>query len=253
MTDQPIVNTTTGRLRGRAEDGLLAFRGIPRAAPPVGPARWRAARSHPGWAGVRDTTQYGPSAPQPWMPGGSPVIGTHGDPPFAEDRLTLNLWTPGLDDARRPVLVWIHGGGFLTGSGNMPAYATDTFARDGDLVGISINYRLGPLGFLAGAGDENVWLTDQVASLQWIAGNVEAFGGDQDRITLAGQSGGAFSIAALAKHPGARDLFHRGILQSPPLGLELPMLRTPLRAPVRWPGTWDTAASARCAANPGRT
>jgi len=222
MTDQPIVDTTVGMVRGRAEDGLLAFRGIPYAAPPVGPARWRAARPHPGWTGVRDATGYGPSAPQPWMPGGSPVIGTHGDPPFAEDCLTLNLWTPGLDDARRPVLVWIHGGGFLTGSGNMPAYATDTFARDGDLVGISINYRLGPLGFLAGVGDENVWLTDQVAALQWIAANVAAFGGDPARITLAGQSGGAFSIAALAQHPGARDLFHRGILQSPPLGLELP-------------------------------
>jgi para-nitrobenzyl esterase len=222
MTDQPIVTTTTGTLRGRAEDGLLAFRGIPYAAAPAGAARWRAARPHPGWTGVRDAIGYGPSAPQPWLPGGSPVIGTHGDRPFAEDCLTLNLWTPDLDAARRPVLVWIHGGGFLTGSGNMPAYATDTFARDGDLVGISINYRLGPLGFLAGAGDENVWLTDQVAALQWIAGNVAAFGGDPDRITLAGQSGGAFSIAALAQHPGARDLFQRGILQSPPLGLELP-------------------------------
>jgi carboxylesterase type B len=222
MTDQPIVTTTTGTLRGRAEDALLAFRGIPYAAPPVGAARWRAARPHPGWTGVRDAAGYGPSAPQPWLPGGSPVIGTHGDPPFAEDCLTLNLWTPGLDAARRPVLVWIHGGGLLTGSGNMPAYATDTFARDGDLVGISINYRLGPLGFLAGAGDENVWLTDQVTALQWIADNVAAFGGDPARITLAGQSGGAFSIAALAQHPGARDLFHRAILQSPPLGLELP-------------------------------
>ena len=222
MTDQPIVTTTTGTLRGRAEDALLAFRGIPYAAPPVGAGRWRAARPHPGWTGVRDAAGYGPSAPQPWLPGGSPVIGTHGDPPFAEDCLTLNLWTPGLDAARRPVLVWIHGGGLLTGSGNMPAYATDTFARDGDLVGISINYRLGPLGFLAGAGDENVWLTDQVTALQWIADNVAAFGGDPARITLAGQSGGAFSIAALAQHPGARDLFHRAILQSPPLGLELP-------------------------------
>jgi carboxylesterase type B len=142
MTDQPIVTTTTGTLRGRAEDALMAFRGVPYAAPPAGAARWRAARSHPGWTGVRDATGYGPSAPQPWLPGGSPVIGTHGDPPFGEDCLTLNLWTPGLDAARRPVLVWIHGGGFLTGSGNMPAYAADTFARDGDLVGISINYRL---------------------------------------------------------------------------------------------------------------
>lgn len=220
MTDRPTVNTTAGDLSGRLEDGLYVFRGVPYAAPPVGDLRWRAARPHAGWDGVRDASAYGPSAPQPWMPGGTPVIGTHGDPPFDEDCLTLNLWTPGLDGARRPVLVWIHGGGLLTGSGNLPYYATDTFARDGDLVGISINYRLGPLGFLAGMGDENVWLTDQVEALRWIADNVAAFGGDPDQITLAGQSGGAFSIAALAQHPVARRLFHRGILQSPPLGVQ---------------------------------
>jgi para-nitrobenzyl esterase len=151
-----------------------------------------------------------------------PPVGSHGAPPFGEDCLTLNLWTPGIDDARRPVLVWIHGGGFLTGSGNLPFYACDTFARDGDLVAISINYRLGPLGFLSGLGDANVWLTDQIAALQWIAANVAAFGGDPARVTLAGQSGGALSIAALSQHPGARGLFRRGILQSPPLGLDLP-------------------------------
>jgi para-nitrobenzyl esterase len=120
------------------------------------------------------------------------------------------------------VLVWIHGGGFLSGSGNLPFYAGDTFARDGDLVAISINYRIGPLGFLAGLGDHNVWLTDQIAALRWIADNVAAFGGDPDRITLAGQSGGGFSIAALAQHRDSRGLFRRGILQSPPLGLRLP-------------------------------
>jgi len=132
------------------------------------------------------------------------------------------VWTPGIDDARRPVLVWIHGGGFLTGSGNLAFYAADTFARDGDAVAISINYRLGPLGFMSGVGDANVWLTDQVAALRWVAANAAAFGGDPARIALAGQSGGAFSIAALAQHPDTRGLFQRGILQSPPLGLDLP-------------------------------
>jgi carboxylesterase type B len=222
MTDGLIVNTNLGTLRGSAEEGLSVFRGVPYAAPPTGDARWKAARPHPGWSGVRDATQYGLSAPQPWMPGGMPPLGEHGAPPFGEDCLTLNLWTPGIDDARRPVVVWIHGGGFLTGSGSLPFYAGDTFARDGDVVAISINYRLGPLGFLAGVGDPNVWLTDQVAALQWITANVAAFGGDPARITLAGQSGGAFSVAALAQHPVARGLFHRGILQSPPLGLDLP-------------------------------
>ncbi|HEY5986494.1 MAG TPA: carboxylesterase family protein [Streptosporangiaceae bacterium] len=222
MTELPIASTTSGTLRGRVEDGLGVFRGVPYAAPPVGPARWKAAQPHPGWDGVRDATEYGPSAPQPWLPGGLPPIGSHGEPPFVENCLTLNVWTPGIDDFRRPVLVWIHGGGFLTGSGNLPFYAADTFARDGDVVAISINYRLGPLGFLSGVGDANVWLTDQVAALRWIVANVTAFGGDPARITLAGQSGGAFSIAALAQHPDTQGLFQRGILQSPPLGLDLP-------------------------------
>jgi carboxylesterase type B len=222
MTDQLTVRTDLGVLRGCAQEGLYVFRGVPYAAPPTGDARWRAARPHPGWQGERDATEYGLSAPQPWMPGGMPPLGEHGAPPFGEDCLTLNLWTPGIDDARRPVLVWIHGGGFLTGSGNLPFYACDTFARDGDVVAISINYRLGPLGFLSGVGDPNVWLTDQIAALQWIVANVAAFGGDPARITLAGQSGGAFSIAALVQHPVARGMFQRGILQSPPLGLDLP-------------------------------
>ncbi|HXW86967.1 MAG TPA: carboxylesterase family protein [Streptosporangiaceae bacterium] len=222
MTQPPLATTTLGIVRGCVEDGLCVFRGVPYAAPPVGPARWQAARPHPGWAGVRDATRYGASAPQPWRPDRLPVIGRHGEPPFDEDCLTLNVWTPGTDSERRPVLVWIHGGGFLTGSGNLPFYAGDTFARNGDIVAISINYRLGPLGFLPGLGDANAWLTDQVAALQWIAGNVAAFGGDPARITVAGQSGGAFSVAALAQHPGSRHLFQRGILQSPPAGLALP-------------------------------
>ena len=226
MTERPTVSTTSGRLRGYAEGGVYGFRGVPYAAPPVGALRWQAARPHPGWDGVRDAAEYGPTAPQPWRPEGLPVIGplvgSHGEPPFDEDCLTLNLWTPGVDDRRRPVLVWIHGGGFMTGSGNLPYYAGDRFASDGDIVAISINYRLGPLGFLSGVGDANCWLSDQVAALQWIVDNVAAFGGDPSRITLAGQSGGAFSIAALAQHPEARSQFQRGILQSPPLGLDLP-------------------------------
>jgi carboxylesterase type B len=222
MPSRSLVTTTSGPIAGTTEDGLAVFLGVPYAAAPVGDSRFRAARPHPGWQDVRDATRYGPSAPQPYLPGGRPPLGVHGEPPFDEDCLTLNVWTPAPDDQRRPVLVWIHGGGFLSGSGNLPFYAGDTFARDGDLVAISINYRIGPLGFLAGVGDANIWLTDQVAALRWIVDNAAAFGGDPDRITLAGQSGGGFSIAALAQHPDARGLFQRGILQSPPLGLDLP-------------------------------
>ncbi|MFI6321461.1 carboxylesterase/lipase family protein [Nonomuraea sp. NPDC050556] len=212
-----IVEVTQGALRGTSEDGLVVFRGVPYAAPPVGDLRWRTAQPHPGWSGVREAAEYGPSAPQFHFPGVHPILGNHGLPPFDEDCLTLNVWTPGVDDARRPVLVWIHGGGFLSGSGSLPVYAGDTFARNGDLVVVSINYRLGPLGFLHGVGDDDVWLSDQVAALTWVRDNIARFGGDPDNVTVAGQSGGALSIGAL---PGG--LFHRAILQSAPLGLELP-------------------------------
>ncbi|MFI9503189.1 carboxylesterase/lipase family protein [Nocardia sp. NPDC052566] len=232
MIEQPTAKTTAGVVRGRAEEDVLAFLGVPYAEPPVGPLRWRSARPHPGWAGVRDATAYGPSVPQPWRPGSQPMLGTHGDPPFAEDCLTLNLWTPAVDDLRRPVLVFIHGGGFVTGSGNLATYAGDTFASDGDVVAISINYRVGAFGFLAGLGDANVWLSDQVAALRWIVDNVAAFGGDPAAITLVGHSGGGLAIAALAQHPEARGLFQRGVLQSPAFGVDMQTPETALERTV---------------------
>lgn len=222
----PVATTESGRLRGAWEDGLAVFRGVPYAAPPVGDLRWRPAAPHGGWDGERDATTAAPSAPQPFM-GPDPILGGHGFPPFDEDCLTLNVWTPGADDARRPVLVWIHGGGFVSGSGSLPIYAGDTFARDGDLVVVTITYRIGPLGYLYlgdedGADSGNFWLTDQLAALRWVRDNIAAFGGDPDQVTVAGQSGGAFSTAALAVHPEGGTLFRRAILQSPPFGLRLP-------------------------------
>ncbi|MGW7439150.1 carboxylesterase/lipase family protein [Streptomyces sp. NPDC054849] len=215
-----------GRLRGGVEGGLTVFKGVPYAAPPVGALRWRPAQPHPGWQGTRDATAFGPSAPQPYREGGDAVLGNHGAPPFSEDCLTLNVWTPAADDAKRPVMVWIHGGGFISGSGSLPHYSGETFARNGDLVVVTLNYRLGPLGYLyfgeEGAGG-NFWLTDQLAALRWVRDNISAFGGDPDQITLAGQSGGALSVAALAgARPAGRPLFRRAILQSPPLGLQIP-------------------------------
>ncbi|MCJ0875163.1 carboxylesterase/lipase family protein [Streptomyces sp. AP-93] len=222
----PVVELPSGRLRGSTEGGLAVFKGVPYAAPPVGALRWRPTRPHPGWQGTRDATAFGPSAPQPYREGGDQVLGTHGSPPFDEDCLTLNVWTPGTDAAKRPVMVWIHGGGFISGSGSMPGYSGETFSRDGDLVVVTINYRLGPLGYLYfgedGAGG-NFWLADQLAALRWVRDNIAAFGGDPDDITLAGQSGGALSVAALAGvRPKGRPLFRRAILQSPPLGLKIP-------------------------------
>ncbi|MFE2167660.1 carboxylesterase/lipase family protein [Streptomyces sp. NPDC059447] len=222
----PVVELPSGRLRGAAEGGLAVFKGVPYAAPPVGALRWRPAQPHPGWQGTRDATAFGPSAPQPYREGGDQVLGTHGSPPFDEDCLTLNVWTPGADGAKRPVMVWIHGGGFISGSGSLPNYSGETFSRDGDLVVVTVNYRLGPLGYLYfgedGAGG-NFWLTDQLAALRWVRDNIAAFGGDPEDITVAGQSGGALSVAALAGvRPKGRPLFRRAILQSPPLGLRIP-------------------------------
>jgi para-nitrobenzyl esterase len=224
------VATTCGPVRGAHEDGLAVFKGVPYAAAPVGDLRWRPAQPHPGWTDVLDATAYGPSAPQLGASSMTAVIGDLSVPRLDEDCLTLNIWTPAADNAARPVLIWIHGGGFAAGSGALPIYAGDTFARDGDLVVVTINYRLGPLGYLYfgsehGGSDEepgNYWITDQIAALQWIRDNIAAFGGDPANITIAGQSGGGFSTAALAAHPQSRDLFHRAILQSPPLGLDIP-------------------------------
>ncbi|MBT2404244.1 MULTISPECIES: carboxylesterase/lipase family protein [unclassified Streptomyces] len=227
--DQTVVDLPAGRLRGVIEGGVAVFRAVPYAAPPVGDLRWRPARPHPGWSGTRDASSDGPSAPQMYLEGGDPVLGGHGSPPFDEDCLTLSIWTPAADEARRPVLVWIHGGGFVSGSGSLPNYSGETFARDGDLVVVSINYRIGPLGYLYagpedGKPDEggNHWLTDQLAALRWVKENIASFGGDPDTITVAGQSGGAVSTAALAGLPEAQGLISRVILQSPPFGLDLP-------------------------------
>ncbi|UGY92174.1 carboxylesterase/lipase family protein [Streptomyces gobiensis] len=225
----PTVELTAGRLRGDTEGGVAVFKGVPYAAPPVGALRWRPAQTHAGWSGTRDATAAGPSAPQMFMEGGDPVLGGHGFPPFDEDCLTLNVWTPAVDAAKRPVMVWIHGGGFVSGSGSLPNYSGETFARNGDLVVVTINYRIGPLGYLCfgeeGGGEAatgNLWLTDQLAALRWVYDNIAHFGGDPHSVTVAGQSGGAISTAALAGHPEAQGLFQRAILQSPPFGLDIP-------------------------------
>ncbi|MFJ7265500.1 carboxylesterase/lipase family protein [Streptomyces sp. NPDC099050] len=225
----PMAHPPAGSLLGAVEDGLTVFRAVPYAAPPVGELRWRPAQPHPGWSGTRDATADGPSAPQMYAEGGDPVLGGHGAPPFDEDCLTLDIWTPAVDEARRPVLVWIHGGGFVSGSGSLPNYSGAAFSRDGDLVVVSINYRIGPLGYLYTDSTEqpdgsgaNHWLSDQLAALRWVRDNISAFGGDPDSITVAGQSGGAVSTAALAGLPEALGLIRRVILMSPPFGLDLP-------------------------------
>jgi len=215
-----LVETRRGRVRGVAEGGLAVFRGIPYARPPVGPRRFGPPEPAEAWTGTRDATRFGPSAPQngaligPIMSLG---IGRTG-----EDCLYLNVWTPAADRRRRPVLVWIHGGAFLLGSGSQMLYDGATLARRGDVVVVTINYRLGAFGFLRlrdrfgqrlpATGNEG--LLDQIAALTWVREEIEAFGGDPGQVTIFGESAGSMSCATLLGVPRAHGLFHRAILQS---------------------------------------
>jgi para-nitrobenzyl esterase len=196
---------------------VSVFRGIPYAAPPVGALRWRAPEAEKPWAGERDATRDGPVAPQN---AGfvARLLGSH-EEDWSEDCLSLSVWTPGCDAAKRPVMLWIHGGGFTVGAGSWSVYDGGELARRGDVVVVSINYRLGALGFLAVPDrDEgayaNFGLLDQLAALRWVREHARAFGGDPDRITLFGGSAGAMSIASLLTAPAARGLFAGAILQS---------------------------------------
>jgi para-nitrobenzyl esterase len=219
----PVVETAAGRLRGTERKGIRLFRGIPYARAPVGRLRFRPPEPASPWRGVRDALRTGPAAPQPQplqaflrpiLRGGA---GAH-----AEDCLFLNVWTPGCDEARRPVLVWLHGGAFVFGSGSTVLYSGRRLARRGDAVVVTVNYRLGALGFLHLAdrlgSDElfasNLGLLDQIAALEWVRENIAAFGGDPGNVTLFGESAGAMSVGALLGSPRARPLFRRAILQS---------------------------------------
>jgi para-nitrobenzyl esterase len=218
MAENPVVRIKAGELRGTVENDVTVFRAVPYAAPPVGELRFAPPQPVPAWQGVRDATQDGPIAPQ----GRSRLAHVMGDFESAqsEDCLTLNVWTPSPDSGKRPVLVWIHGGAFTSGAGSLAWYSGDQFAANGNVVVVSINYRLGALGFLSlpevSAG--NLGLLDQVAALRFVRDNIAAFGGDPNNITVVGQSAGAASIAILMTMPPANGLFRRAILQSAPFG-----------------------------------
>lgn len=215
-----VVETRAGRVRGAREDGVFAFRGIPYAAPPVGPLRFRPPRPPEPWAGVRDALRSGATAPQ--IPSALQRMLGQGGEPQSEDCLALDVFTPGLDAARRPVLVWLHGGGFTGGAGSQAVYHGGALASRGDAVVISPNYRLGILGWLAlpalaeedGGVAGNFGLLDQIAALEWVRDNAAAFGGDPENVTLFGESAGAMSVGTLLGCPRARGLFRRAILQS---------------------------------------
>lgn len=205
-----------GLVRGQREGDLTVFRGIPYAAPPVGPHRFEPPQPVARWDGVRDATQPGPNAPHRTrtVPGldAAPLIGTgwvKGD-----DYLTLNIWRPVGDDTAMPVMVFIHGGGFVVGSKDASVQDGATFARDGILY-VAINYRMGIDGFLPIPGvPTNLGLRDMIAALAWVRDEIAAFGGDPANVTVFGESAGAMAIADLITSPLAKGLFARAIVQS---------------------------------------
>lgn len=229
--DNPRLDS--GTISGLQEGGIRFFLGVPYAAPPVGELRWKEPQPVQPWKEVRPCVEYGPSCPQPrqdWT--GQLDVGE-----TSEDCLYLNVWTPARSqDDRLPVMVWIHGGAFRTGSGSLPIYEGNRLAGRGVVV-VTINYRLGPFGFLAhpllsaespSGVSGNYGLLDQLAALRWVKRNIEAFGGDPDNVTVFGESAGGMSILYLMASPLAAGLFHRAVVESGPLlDLGLPINTMP--------------------------
>lgn len=229
-----LVETHYGQVRGQQEGAVCVWRGIPYAQAPVGERRFRAPLPPQPWPGIREVTSFGAVAPQ----SSTGLEARFNIPrnaaqllPQSEDCLYLNVWAPDTTTQEttqgRPVMVWIHGGSFITGSGSTPIYDGARFAAHGDVVVVTINYRLGPLGFLhladlAPGFDNNVGLLDQLTALRWVQENIQAFGGDPTRVTVFGESAGAMSIAALLGMPAAQGLFQAAILQSGAVRLHKP-------------------------------
>ncbi|MEU8574155.1 carboxylesterase/lipase family protein [Streptomyces asoensis] len=243
----PVVTTPYGAVRGRHEDGIAVFRGIPYAAPPFGPRRFRPPEPPDPWDGVRDAGAFGPTAPKP--PYSEAFAQYLSDPVVpGDDCLNLNVWTPEPGPAARlPVLVWLHGGALTRGSSAVPVYDGRAFARDG-IVFVSVNYRLGVEGYgLFPDAPANPGLRDQLAALQWVHRSIRAFGGDPDRVTLAGQSAGAISAGVLIAAPQAQGLFRRAVLQSgPPEAFERDKVRRMVRrmaARLKVPATAEAFAA----------
>jgi para-nitrobenzyl esterase len=208
----PVVTVDGGLVRGASRDGVDVFLGIPFAAPAVGPDRYRAPQPVVPWADERDATRLGPTAAQSAYPAPMDTVLPSSVSP-GDEYLNVNVWAPAGGE-RRPVMVWIPGGAFVRGANSVPTYDGAAFARDG-VVLVSINYRLGAPGFavLEGA-PTNLGLRDQIAALQWVRDNIEAFGGDPDDVTVFGESAGAMSVATLMASPAANGLFHRAVAQS---------------------------------------
>lgn len=239
MQGNVTIETSEGRLRGFEHAGITSFLGVPYAAPPVGALRFRLPQDPQPWEGTRDALYFGPPAMQPdtrcdaytpermeimklmYPKGGHPLEGY----PMSEDCLYLNVWTPGVGDGvKRPVMVWLHGGGFVQGSGSIGMYEGDHLAELADVVVVTLNHRLGVFGFMpsqesdgeAFVGSVNAGMSDIVAALRWVQRNIAACGGDPDNVTLFGQSGGGVKASTLMAMPSAEGLFHKVIAMSGP-------------------------------------
>jgi para-nitrobenzyl esterase len=223
---EPVVDTASGKIRGAAVGGIKAFKGIPYGASTAGTNRFMPPHKPAPWGGVREAVDWAGHAPQAFFGRRRPEVSHLAPPPdtvpVSEDCLTLNLWTPGLDAGKRPVMVWFHGGAFSYGSANTPRTAGANLARRGDVVVVTVNHRLNVFGFLdlseiGGAEfvhSGNVGVLDLVAALEWVRENVARFGGDPGNVTIFGQSGGGGKVSALLAMPAAKGLFQRAIVMS---------------------------------------
>ncbi len=216
-----VVETTHGKLRGTVDNGIHIFRGIRYGADTSGANRFRPPQPPASWSGVREATTFGDTAAQNFSR--LALGGSKGNrPPIGEDCLALNVWTPGCDHAKRPVMVWLHGGGFEAGTGTMQLYEGSRLSRRGDVVVVTINHRLNVFGHcdlehLLGEdfrGSANAGFLDVIAALEWVRDNIAGFGGNPANVTIFGQSGGGRKVSIAMATPMARGLFHRGIVQS---------------------------------------
>lgn len=224
----PVVEISCGALRGTMIDGTMAFKAIPYAAPPTGTLRFLPPRPPVPWAGVRDATAYAGRAPQTGLraaqrPELETFSGTPDPSPDSEDCLTLHVWTPGVSGgAKRPVMVWLHGGAFSTGSANSDRLRGSRLAKRGDVVVVTVNHRLNIFGHLdlseVGGPDYaqsgNAGVLDMIAALQWVRDNISRFGGNPGNVTIFGESGGGGKVSTLLAMPSAIGLFHKAIIQS---------------------------------------
>src|SRR5580658_1789366 len=221
----PVVETTAGKIRGTIEDKVSAFRGIPYGASTAGAGRFMPPEKPQPWAGVKDTIELGHRSPQGASTLIPEVAAVDANEPAGEDCLVLNVWTPSASPGhKRPVMVWLHGGGFTSGSGGFKIYDGVNLAGKHDVVVVTVNHRLNAFGYLylADLGGEkyanasNAGMLDIVAALEWVRDNISNFGGDPGNVAIFGQSGGGAKVSTLLAMPSAKGLFHSAVIESGP-------------------------------------